>query len=470
MRHPAAWTALALLGLTSGASAQLQSSEAMQSLELSTFVSDVGEVTDLTFLTDGRAVIVRKSGEIAVAMPDGSIANREAGRIDVDTGSEKGLLGVVRDEDDTLYFYASTGEDAADKHKVYRGAVEPDGAVSVDLSRSIVGSGLRGPANHDGGGLVIHRGQLYVSVGDTGHNASPPQNRLGSCLNSPNAKILRVGLDGSIPDDNPLVGMAAVTGCASHDADYAMLAPDPRIYTWGLRNPWRFWIDPETDLLWIGDVGEITQEEITVGGKGAHHGWPFFEGAVSHGALGGVDGCAQVAPSTPCTPPQHAYGRSDGSSVTGGLIPPKGCGWGAYEERYFFGDYGNGQVWTMEALPDRSGLLPDTRSELATVPGNVSFRMGPDGAMYIASYTTGVVQRLAPKSVPAACRGADLTPEDAPRPPPVAPAPSDGGVIASGGDGGCGCRLAERGRASAFWLGALVIALRLHARRQRGAP
>jgi glucose/arabinose dehydrogenase len=443
--------------LVGTADAQLESGEPAAGFELDAWVGDVGQVTDIAFVSDGRAVITRKSGEIAVVMANGTVQNSAAARIDVDSESEKGLLGVVRDDDDTLYFYASTGDDDGDKHKVYRGSLDASGRVSVDLSRSIIGPGLEGPANHDGGGMVIHDGQLYVGVGDTGYNDSPPTNRYGTCLNKPNGKILRVNLDGSIPTDNPLVSTAMVTGCASPRAEFGMFAPDARIYTWGLRNPWRFWIDPATDLLWIGDVGEVDEEEITVGGKGVHHGWPFHEGNVAHGDLGGLSDCMQVVPASACVAPQHGYGRSDGVSVTGGLIPPAGCGWGAFEQRYFFADFGTGRVWTLDVEPDRSGAVSGSRRAFAQVPGAVSFRMGPDGAMYIASHGPGRIMRLAPKSVPATCNGA------------AAPPTRDSGMspeAAAQSDSGCGCRLSAR---RPFHASALLFALGLLALRIRSS-
>ncbi len=423
--------------LASAALAQLESGEPAEGFVLEEWLGDVAEVTDLAFLGDGRAVITRKTGQVVVAMPDGSVQNAQAARLDVDTESEKGLLGVVRDDRDTLYFYASTGDDDRDKHKVYRGTIDASGAVSIDLSRSIIGSGLEGPANHDGGGMIIHAGQLYVGVGDTGHNASPPTNRYGTCLNKPNAKILRVNLDGSIPSDNPLATMEMVTGCADHDGEFGMYPPDRRIYAWGLRNPWRFWIDPATDLLWIGDVGEVDEEEITVGGKGVHHGWPFNEGNVAHGSLGGLDDCMDVVPPGACVAPQHGYPRTDGVSVTGGLIPPAACGWGAFEQRYFFADFGTNRLWTLDVERDRSGAVAGSRRMFARVDSAVSFRIGPDGAMYIASFDSGAIQRLAPKSVPATC-DTDV----------AAPARDSGadpsGAAAEASDDGCGCRLASR--------------------------
>jgi glucose/arabinose dehydrogenase len=463
--------------LAGEADAQLEAGDPTDRFELSRWLGNVGGVTDIAFVSDGRAVVTRKGGEIAVVMPDGSVQSSSAS-IDVDSESEKGLLGVVADERDNLYFYASTGNDDRDKHKVYRGTLDASGAVSVDLSRSIIGGGLEGPANHDGGGMVIHEGLLYVGVGDTGFNASPPTNKYGTCLNKANAKILRVGLDGSIPADNPLVSVAMATGCDSPRGQFAMLPPDKRIYAWGLRNPWRFWIDPATDLLWIGDVGEVDREEITVGGKGAHHGWPFHEGDVAHGELGGIDGCMQVQPAGACIPPQHAYGRGDGVSVTGGLIPPAGCGWGAYEQRYFFADYGTGRVWTLDVKPDRSGAVANSRKPFARIDSVVSFRTGPDGAMYIASHD-GSIQRVAPRNAPATCEAAAEPtpgPTPTPTPTPTADAAAQDGAAAPGaasgasdGDGGCDCRVSSRRShgPAALAVGAVLIALLRTVRRRR---
>ncbi len=216
-----------------------------------------------------------------------------------------------------------------------------------------------------------------------------------------------------------------------------MAPPDKRIWAWGFRNPWRFWIDPRTDLMWIGDVGETTQEEITIGGKGTNHGWPFNEGTIKYSApLGGLSDCTMMTPNTACTPPAHAYPRGDGTSVTGGLIPPTGCGWGAFENRYFFADYNRGVIWTLDVAGDRRSAVANSRKNFATTGTEdsiVSFRAGPDGAMYLASYNPGSVVRIAPKTVPAACQAAVA-------PPPDAGATGGAGGAGTGGAGGSGGR------------------------------
>jgi glucose/arabinose dehydrogenase len=457
-------TALGVSACTHAAHAQLAGGEPAEGFELSTWRSGLDKVTDLAFLSDGRAVVTLKAGKAVLLGPGGVVLNPSALNLQVDSASEKGLLGVVVDDSDNLYFYASDGSETSDKHHIYKGQLDPDGKVNLDTSKSIIGNGLEGPANHDGGGMVIHEGLLYVGVGDTGNNSTPPTNRYGTCLNKANAKVLRVGLDGSIPGDNPLVNEAMVTGCENRNAAFGMVAPDKRIYAWGLRNPWRIFIDPRSDLLWIGDVGEVTEEEITVGGKGAHHGWPFFEGTTKYNGFDGVSDCSQITPARECVAPQHSYPRGDGVSVTGGLIPPEDCGWGAYEGRYFFADYGSNQVWTLDVRPDRSGAVPNSRREFATVEAAVSFRMGKDGAMYVASHDTGSVIRIAPKAVPESCKTAS----------PVTPTPDAGvgtepGAGDHGDDGGCGCRsLSGRppGALVAITL-CLLLAASLRRRRRR---
>jgi glucose/arabinose dehydrogenase len=471
------------------AAAQLAPGDPATQFQLTDWGTGLNAATDIAFLADGRALVTRKTGEVVLLAADGSVLQPMAGMFTVDTGSEKGLLGVVRDGD-ALYFYASTGPTNADKHRVYRAHLGADNKLTVELDKPIVGGNLEGPANHDGGGLFVHKGQLYISVGDTGSNATPPQNKYGECLNKPNGKILRVNLDGSIPGDNPLVGVAMATGCATETSgNYQLMPPEPRIYAWGLRNPWRFWIDPQTDLLWIGDVGEITQEEITVGGKGTNHGWPFNEGTVKYPMpLGGLSDCTQMTPAVPCTPPQDTYEHSgNAASITGGLIPPTGCGWGAYEQRYFFGDYNRNVIWTLDVKPDRTGAVPGSRKMFATSASPVSFRMGPDGALYVVSNGEGSVKRLVPKgsmgcaAAPAPDGGGVIS--DAGGTPSIdGQAAIDAGLIADGpsggpgsdagagttttGSSGCSCNFGPR-RGGASMLA--LIALALLARRRRSS-
>jgi glucose/arabinose dehydrogenase len=371
------------------------------------YVSGAGGATDIAFAADGRALVTRKGGSITLRRSNGSqvvIGYPFGGTLD--TGSEKGLLGVVADpnvaQSGAFYFYVSNGP-TNDKHRVYRAVLTAADTLTVDSAPVIaaargVGPGLEGPANHDGGGMFIHNGQLYIGVGDTGANASPPVNKYGSCLNKGNGKILRVNLDGSVPGDNPLVGLAAVTACDTPTGPWSSAAPDSRIFAWGLRNPWRLWVDAATGLLWIGDVGEASQEEIDIGAGDNHYGYPFVEG---NRVWGDVDGrnCASLTPSRACRAPAYAYTRDQGQAVTGGLIP-QGCGWtnvfgGAY---YVYGDSSQDWIRALPVSADRRGFASTAPVDVASYAGSspVSFRMGPDRALYVVMNGAGAVYRFAP--------------------------------------------------------------------------
>lgn len=397
---------LVLLWSATANAQTLTAGEPAAAFDVTNFATGLTNPTDIAFLPDGRAVITSKAGNVIIRKPD--MTQMTAGRIAVTPlHNEQGLLGVVADPafttNKTLYFYASAGTTTAAKNRVVKVTLGDDNVLAVANAVIIVDQdparmlpGLEGPANHDGGGLVIFKNQLYIGVGDTGHNNQG--NVYGNCLNVPTAKILRVNLDGSVPQDNPLVGKTNVSGCPDWNGPIAATyMPDPRIFAWGFRNPWRLWIDAKTSKLWIADVGEGQREEISVGdGKGQHFGWPFYEG-VSRFSAGE---CTSITPSTACVPPVYEYPHTMGNnSITGGLIP-EGCGWAApWTSRYFFSDHGSGRYWTLDVNAARDGVVPNSVKDFATGPSPASMRQGLDHALYVVSHGGGTVARIAPKGL-----------------------------------------------------------------------
>jgi len=391
-------------------------------ITLETFVTGINAATDIAWATDGRAVVTRKIGEITIVDTDGTKTNVTGTFDNVDSSSEKGLNGIFADPSapNAFFFYVDNGPSTTDKHRVYHGVLSSsENTLTVDADNPIVAAnknpgdpGLEGPANHDGGGLFVYKNQLYIGVGDTGQNASPPKNKYSSCLNKGNGKILRVNLDGTIPNDNPLVSVDSVTSCDQPTGAWSEAAPDKRIFAWGFRNPWRFWIDPHTGLLWIGDVGETTREEISVGAGNQHYGYPFNEGTITwpdkdegppDGTLDRKSCNSGFIPAKSCTPPVHDYGRTGGANcVIGGLIP-EGCGWSEAfggKAHYLFADHGANWLHALEVKDDRSGVTSPTALELGTFPsgsGVASIRQGPDGNVYVVGNGSGEIYRLQPK-------------------------------------------------------------------------
>lgn len=412
-------------------------------------VTGLTEPTSFAFLPSGQMVITQKGGDVLIADTGG--ATTVAGTFTVDTESEKGLLHVILHPgfatNRLLIFYYSANDSIGgtdvDRHRVVTVPLGTNGKLDLTQEKILV-RGLRGPANHDGGSLGIGPdGKLYIGDGDTGVNSGQapeppytPTNFFATCLTIPNGKILRVNLDGSIPNDNPLVNATQVTACGNTaGTDVTTLPPATGsairkdIWAWGFRNPWRFWFDPKTGNMWEGDVGEITYEEINIipqSGKGKHYGWPWRE--ASHGHTPAT--CQSIIPNAgDCVDPQYycVHGTSsdpavDGNcgSIMGGPIVDS-CDWPTtFQGRYFFGDYTRKWIANLTVNTSRTGFTNTHRNQfITTSPGGPThIDVGPDGALYYASFVqsanTGTIVRVAPKT-PIAC-----------------PVPPDGGTGAGG--------------------------------------
>ena len=518
-----ALASIAFFGAATARADALTAGDPANNFNLTTWLSSSGSVslagvTDFRFVPDGRVVLARKIGGVVVRKTDGTLV--AAGSFPVNSISEQGLLGVEVHPDfannHTLFFYYSAGAGDTppgtdlDRQRVVSIVLKSDNTLDMATEKVLIQGFLHGPANHDGGALSVGPdGKLYIGVGDTGCNSGVAPggtitNYFGTCLTNGNGKILRINLDGSIPSDNPLVGVAAVSACsagASCGADIATTgtgAPRSEIWAWGFRNPFRFWHDPKTGSLWVGDVGEVTYEEVTIVAKGKHHGWPFREGA--HGYP--VAKCQEVVPNAgDCVEPlydcQHgaASGAEDGDcqSITGGLIVDS-CDWpAAFRGQYFFADNAKNTIYTLQPNAARSAIVTGSRKEFGnSFSTPTALHVGPDNALYVANFTGNTIARIAPKApitCPVVDAGVDAGAKGDAGGGVDAGAGSDGGggglVDASfGGDGaageggangdtgdsgGCGCRVVANAGADPRWLVLAIGGLALARRRSRRA-
>ena len=120
----------------------------------------------------------------------------------------------------------------------------------LTLVDGIIGK-IGGAFIHNGSRLVIGQDmKLYATTGDANLRFDLPQNP-----NSLNGKVLRINLDGSIPNDNPY-GNA--------------------VWTIGHRNAQGLVFG--SGKLYSSEHGETTDDEINIITKGSNYGWPFVEG------------------------------------------------------------------------------------------------------------------------------------------------------------------------------------------------
>jgi len=236
-----------------------------------------------------------------------------------------------------------------------------------------------GESNHNGGQLQFGPdGLLYISTGDGGGGGDNHDN--ARHLNVLLGKILRINphkhgsAPYSVPRTNPYVGR---TG-------------RDEIFSYGLRNPWRFSFDSANGNLAIGDVGQASWEEIDYAtlsrAKGSYFGWPTWEGRAAFDL-------SRPDPNPNHRPPIFPIKVHDHSldcAIIGGYVVHSST-LSLLDGRYVYSDNCNGDIRSLRA--STSGATGD-RSTGLDVANPSAFGVGGAGQLYVASLGDGHVYQL----------------------------------------------------------------------------
>ncbi len=284
--------------------------------------------------------------------------------------SERGLLGLAFHPDyaeNGVFFVNYTDGSGATNVVRYR---TQDGAVDCD-SAEVILTQVQPFPNHNGGHMAFGSdGYLYISLGDGGAANDPlstgqdPTDWLGS--------ILRLDVDTesgyAIPEDNPFA--EGEEGAAE-------------VWSYGLRNVWRFSFDRATGDMFLADVGQNEYEEVNfepVGEGGRNYGWNAFE--ATHVFARYIEGTVM---------PFVEYSHTQGCSVTGGYIY-RGEAIPDLQGAYLYGDYCTGLIWA--AYRDASESW-NTNLFLRTGFQVSSFGEDEAGELYVVNYQ-GAVLKIVP--------------------------------------------------------------------------
>ncbi|WP_375500949.1 PA14 domain-containing protein [uncultured Nostoc sp.] len=241
-------------------------------------------------------------------------------------------------------------------------------------------------------------GSLFVSLGDgTSYNGIDPRAIRVQDVNNLSGKILRID---------------AITGQGLSSNPFYNGDPNSnrsKVYDLGLRNPFRFTIDKNTNTPVIGDVGFDSYEEVNIGKPGANFGWPFYEGGLD--ANGNIVNLKQpnysnldaakafYSSGKSVTAPAYTYKHFGSNSIvmgdfyTGNTFPS------IYQDALFVGDFSQG---TIDALKfDSQGKIISVKRFASQadrpnlgVPTQIT--TGKDGNLYYANLTGGEIDRFLP--------------------------------------------------------------------------
>jgi glucose/arabinose dehydrogenase len=327
---------------------------------------------------DPRLFVLEQGGRIKI-FENGSLVTTPfldiSGSISGGSTGERGLLGLAfhpQYASNGRFFINYTASSPLGDTVIAEYAVSgnPNVANTSETRLLVVGQDF---SNHNGGMIEFGPdGYLWIGMGDGGSGGDP--NERAEDVTQLLGKMLRIDINTGnpygIPADNPLVGM---TG-------------RDEIWAVGLRNPWRWSFDSQTNDLYIGDVGQGNREEVNVVASTAanvNYGWDHREGTACHEPSSGC-------PTAGLTDPLHDYSHSAGRcSITGGYVYRGSC-FPGIDGYYFFADYCSGDIWSTQL---NGGTL--TTPALITDSGGsvVSFGQDAFGEVYVVALG-GTISRI----------------------------------------------------------------------------
>ncbi|MEM7144445.1 MAG: PQQ-dependent sugar dehydrogenase [Verrucomicrobiota bacterium] len=288
----------------------------------------------------------------------------------------------------------------------------PDGQTVADPNSEFVM--IQQFDNHDwhnGGGLFFGDDDfLYIAVGDEGgaNDEFDSSQKIDEALLG---GVLRIDVDQDLsrshpirrqPQNPPLTPFqppwpAGQWPPVSFTQGYTIPNDNPwldpgggnleEFWAIGLRSPHTMTRDPVTGLVFIGDVGQSSREEIDVLEKAANYQWPYQEGA-----FGGPKSQPNPIIGND-TPPVWDYGRNEGGCVIGGVVYRGAIHSAELGGKYLFGDHNSRHIWAMTYSPGQNPTvellaeMPPTTGEKGQL---ASFGVDHQGEVYMCKpFDTG---------------------------------------------------------------------------------
>jgi len=315
--------------------------------------------TALAISPDGTVYLAEQTGHIRL-IRDGVLL--ESPLLDlsarVDTHWERGLIGLQFHPEypkKPYLFVVYVTKTPYTHHVISRFTIEGDKAPLNSEKVLFVGddqAGLGGsqPGGHQGGPIRFGLdGCMYIGIGEqTEQSASQSMDTL-------QGKILRLNIDGSIPEDNPFYYSA--------DGKYRA------IYALGIRNPFGLAFKPGTNRLFEAEIGKSSFDEINEVKAGKNYGWPLAEGFSDDPALEN---------------PIHAYPPAIGRSICGSVFYPQAGNFpDGWKGKLFIADWGANWVKAIDV--DDSEKLIDFG---AGFNRPVAVEVAADGSLWVLNRGT----------------------------------------------------------------------------------
>lgn len=317
----------------------------------------------MDWLPNGDLIYTEKEGKLYRF--DGSTSTEIKNVPEVYIRGQGGLLDIMVHPDfnanNTIFlsYASSTGDGDGGNTSIASAIIDNNALTNVKVLYKATPNTKKG--QHFGSRFAWgNDNKLYFSIGERGERDVNPQD-----LTRDGGKIYRINDDGSIPQDNPFVGIT--------DAKTAA-------FTYGNRNPQGLLKHPVTGDIIAHEHGPRGGDEINVIRPGVNYGWPVISYGINYSGstfteITEKEGMAQpkyywvpsIAPSGFAVINNEDYGDWNGNFLVGSLKFN-------YLEMLYMDGY---QVTKREKLVDGLGRLRNVKT-------------GPDGLIYVGVEGSGI--------------------------------------------------------------------------------
>jgi glucose/arabinose dehydrogenase len=382
--------------------------------------------TSMAFLGPNDVLVLEKNKGNVQRIVNGKLSPQPLLHVNVATQVERGLLGIAiakHTNGPTYVFLYYTESGAAGGggsttgpqplgNRLYRYELVNNNQLAnpkLMLDLPAVPADPSSPeTNHNAGKVIIGPdGYVYTVIGDVGSHRGQMQNVANGPPPDGTGGILRITQDGRVVPSNPPLG-----------------ATDPlnKYYAYGIRNSFGMNFDPVTGKLWDTENGDSFGDEINLVNPGFNSGWSQIMG-LWEVRKGGSEGPVASNPATLLVNFGGAGKYQAPALVWNQPVAPTALIFlnssklgKQYENDMFVGDILNGNLYDFKLNQKRDGLLltgsvaadnnvinnPEENQQLVFAPGFggiTDLQVGPDGYLYVLSYTDGALYRIVPSSV-----------------------------------------------------------------------
>lgn len=233
------------------------SANAAQDYQIDTVAEGLEHPWSIAWLPDGRMLVTERAGRLRMIVDGTLLKDSIAGVPPVFARSQGGLFEVLVDPDfaDNRWIYLSFahGGPEANATRVVRARLQDRRLTGVEVL--FTADPFKDTPVHYGGRMTfLADGTLAIGLGDGFDDREQAQK-----LDNHFGKVVRIGRDGSVPEDNPFIGESGAL---------------PEIYSYGHRNIQGLALDAETGVLWSHEHGPRGGDEVNRIQPGGNYGWP----------------------------------------------------------------------------------------------------------------------------------------------------------------------------------------------------